>query len=272
MNSAVGILRKVLLNGRPRNFSVPHRFYAAPKRFYKNTNVLYNDGKYEITLDHRKLKTPKGNPFHLKSEPLAIAVATEWASQKKTISQSSMHLSALCFTSMDNPNQFTKTDMVNYMLNFLPTDTVLFQSEEEKDLFELQKNEWDPVIEWFNKRFDTNVQKTHTISPPSVSDVDKMKISKYFLSHTDDVLYGYIYAVDTLKSIILSCAVIEQFISVEKAVSLARLEEEFQLKFWGRVEWSHDMNQQDLQARLAAAILFVHFNRSEHFIKEKLIV
>ncbi|XP_055853297.1 ATP synthase mitochondrial F1 complex assembly factor 2-like [Episyrphus balteatus] len=129
MNTNLNILRNIFLNGKTSFYNVPRRFYAAPKRFYKNTNVLYNDGKYEITLDHRKLKTPKGNPFLLKSEPLAIAVATEFANQKETIAQSSMHLSALCFTSMDNPNHLSKPEMVNYMLNFLPTDTVLYQTE-----------------------------------------------------------------------------------------------------------------------------------------------
>lgn len=53
---------------------------------------------------------------------------------------------------------------------------------------------------------------------------------------------------------------------------MARLEEEYQLGFWGRVEWAHDLSQQDLQARLAAAVLFVHFNRSETMIKQKLMV
>lgn len=83
---------------------------------------------------------------------------------------------------------------------------------------------------------------------------------------------GFVFAVDTLKSIILAFAAIDQRISVEKAVSLARLEEEYQLKFWGRVEWAHDLAQQELQARLAASVLFVHLNRSEHFIKEKMLV
>lgn len=64
----------------------------APKRFYKTTNVLYSDGKYEISLDHRKLKTPKGLPFQVESEPLAIACAAEWDSQKEKIQRSSMHL------------------------------------------------------------------------------------------------------------------------------------------------------------------------------------
>lgn len=56
------------------------------------TGLLYNDGMYEITLDQKKLKTPKGNVFRVESEPLALAVATEWDSQKEKIIQSSMHL------------------------------------------------------------------------------------------------------------------------------------------------------------------------------------
>lgn len=65
---------------------------ANPKRFYKNTNILLSDGTYEITLDNKKLKTPTGKPFIVKSEPLAIAIAAEWDSQKETIMRSNMHL------------------------------------------------------------------------------------------------------------------------------------------------------------------------------------
>lgn len=78
------------------------------------------------------------------------------------------------------------------------------------------------------------------------------------------------YAVDTIKSVILTMACVDKRLSVEKAVTLSRLEEEYQLKFWGRVEWAHDLNQQDTQARMAAATLFIHFHSSEHLIKEKM--
>lgn len=65
---------------------------AVRKRFYKNTGILNSNGKYEIRLDHRKLKTPNGNLFTVDSEPLALAVATEWDSQKDKLNQSGMHL------------------------------------------------------------------------------------------------------------------------------------------------------------------------------------
>lgn len=64
----------------------------APKRFYKNAEILYCDGLYEITLDHRKLKTPKGNVMKLDNEVLALMVATEWEAQREEIQLSSMHL------------------------------------------------------------------------------------------------------------------------------------------------------------------------------------
>lgn len=44
-----------------------------PKRFYKNAGVLSCDGKYEISLDTKKLKTPSGAVFQVKNETLAIA-------------------------------------------------------------------------------------------------------------------------------------------------------------------------------------------------------
>lgn len=138
-----------------------------------------------------------------------------------------------------------------------------------EDLYKVQCAEWDPVIEWFNERYGTDIQKSCAITQPVISPKTRMSISKHFLSYNDAAMQGLLYAVDTLKSIILALACVDKRISVEKAVELSRLEEEYQLKFWGRVEWAHDVNQQDTQARLAASILFIHFHSNEHIIREK---
>lgn len=99
-----------------------------------------------------------------------------------------------------------------------------------------------------------------------------MNISNYLNSYDLAALHGFTYAVDTLKSIVLAFAVVKQRISIEKAVLLARLEEEFQMGHWGRVEWAHDLSQHELQARLAAAVLFIYCNSSSYLLKEKLPV
>lgn len=38
---------------------------------------------------------------------------------------------------------------------------------------------------------------------------------------------------------------------------------------WGRVEWAHDLSQQETQARLAAAVLFIQLNSSSIFVQSK---
>jgi ATP synthase mitochondrial F1 complex assembly factor 2 len=230
---------------------------------------LYSDGKYEIALDQKKLKTPSGTLFQIESEPLALAIKTEWDSQKDVIERSRMMLTALSNTVIDNPNKLTKADIINSIIGFVETDTILFHNSAEPELYKLQSEQWNPLIEWFNKRYSTKLQKTDNISPPTYTSNAKMQIAGYLKSHNLASLHGIQFAVDTLKSVILAFACIDRFCTPQKAVLLSRLEEEFQLGHWGRVEWAHDLSQHDLQARLSAAVFHIHCNSFSHFVKSK---
>ncbi|OXU30297.1 hypothetical protein TSAR_016714 [Trichomalopsis sarcophagae] len=246
------------------SFPTQCRHMATVKRFYRKTGILSNGDKYEITLDQKRLKTPLGKVFEVKSKPLALAIAHEWDSQKDVINRNLMHLTALCSTVIDNPNKLTKQDIASYIVNFLETDTLLFQSngneQESDELYKLQEQKWDPLIQWFCDRYQVDIVKTRSIEPPKVPQSTKDIITKQLLSHNDEAGFGFIYGVDTVKSVILTFAAAERVITVEEAVALSRLEEEFQISHWGNVEWSHDLSKYDLQSRLAAAILFIHLN------------
>ncbi|KAM6077987.1 ATP synthase mitochondrial F1 complex assembly factor 2 isoform 2-T2 [Theristicus caerulescens] len=106
------------------------RTYAPPaerKRFYQNVSISQGEGGFEINLDHRKLKTPQAKLFTVPSEALAIAVATEWDSQKDTIKFYTMHLTTLCNTALDNPTQRNKMQLIRAAVKFLETDTVWYE-------------------------------------------------------------------------------------------------------------------------------------------------
>ncbi|KAK2581205.1 hypothetical protein KPH14_008004 [Odynerus spinipes] len=236
------------------------RSMATVKRFYRKTNILSNGGKFEITLDQRKLKTPKGKVFEVNNKALALAVATEWEAQKNIIERESMHLTALCNTVLDNPNNQTKSDIVNYITNYLEMDTILFHSSEVDDLYKLQVEKWDPLVQWFCDHFKVDIVKTQSIDIPAVPIETKTILMRHLLSYDFNVIHGFLYAVNALKSVILTLATIERVINVEEAVELSRLEEEYQISHWGNIEWSHDLNKYDLQSRVAAAVLFVHLN------------
>uniref|UniRef100_A0A803W0T9 ATP synthase mitochondrial F1 complex assembly factor 2 n=1 Tax=Ficedula albicollis TaxID=59894 RepID=A0A803W0T9_FICAL len=99
-----------------------------PQDFYSDS-----PGGFEINLDHRKLKTPQAKLFTVPSEALAIAVATEWDSQKDTIKFYTMHLTTLCNTALDNPTQRNKTQLIRAAVKFLETDTVWYEMGAQQD-------------------------------------------------------------------------------------------------------------------------------------------
>lgn len=245
------------------------RNMAAVKRFYKRTNILSSGDKFEITLDQRKLKTPHGKIFEVNSKPLALAVAAEWDSQKQTIDRGSMHLTALCNTVLDNPHNRTKIDLVNHIVNCLEMDTVLFYSSEADELYQLQVEKWEPIISWFCEHFDVNVMGTRSIETPTISFETKTMLTKHLLSYNFNSIYGLTYAVDGLKSIILTLAATSRVINIPEAVSLSRLEEEYQISHWGNVEWHHEYSKHDLQARISAAMLFVYLNSHSSTLRPK---
>ncbi|XP_054001914.1 ATP synthase mitochondrial F1 complex assembly factor 2 [Hylaeus anthracinus] len=238
------------------------RNMATVKRFYRKTNIVSSGGRFEITLDQRKLKTPQGKIFEVDNKPLALAVAAEWDAQKDVIDRSNMHLTALCNTIIDNPHKHTKIDMVNYIVNCLEMDTLLFHTNESDELYKLQTEKWDPLVQWFCDNYSVNMVKTQSIEAPIVSEETKMVLVRHLMSYDYAAVHGFMYGVDAIKSVILTLAAAERVITIQDAVKLSRLEEDFQTSHWGSVEWFHDHNKYDLQTRLAAAILFVHLNSS----------
>uniref|UniRef100_A0A182J5K9 ATP synthase mitochondrial F1 complex assembly factor 2 n=1 Tax=Anopheles atroparvus TaxID=41427 RepID=A0A182J5K9_ANOAO len=254
---------------RPIFQTSARNYVSPPKRFYKNAGVISSNGRYEITLDSRKLKTPKGLPFYVESEPLAIAIATEWEAQKDVVDRSTMHLTALSSTVIDNPHSLQKHDMVNYLVNYFNTDTILFHSNEEPELKKIQNQVWTPIVEWCNKRYEVNLASTDSLVVQTFEPGMAMNLARYFSSYNEAALQGFVYAVDVIKSVILTMACVDRYITVEKAIQLARLEEDFQVGHWGKVEWAHDVAWLDSQARLSAALLFIYFNSSNAFVKQK---
>merc|ERR1712223_42129 len=249
-----------------RNMSV-----RANKRFYKNVEVISSGNQYEVTLDSKKLKTPTGSVFCVSSELLALGVAQEWASQKDLIMSSQMHLTALSNVCIDNPTKITKYDLVDSVLNFLDTDTILFFSDEPPALLEKQEKEWRPIIEWFCERHSIDIQPSISLAAPVFSSNAREVVRKYLLSHSMDALQGFTFGADTLKSLVLMSAIVNNKITVENAVDLARLETQFQTDKWGNVEWHHDIELHDTAARVAASNVFFQCHTNENLIKSKIL-
>ncbi|XP_073090807.1 ATP synthase mitochondrial F1 complex assembly factor 2 isoform X5 [Manis javanica] len=218
--------------GPRSNPQPPARAYVPPterKRFYQNVSITQGEGGFEITLDHRKLKTPQAKLFTVPNEALAIAVATEWDSQQDTIKFYTMHLTTLCNTSLDNPTQRNKDQLIQAAVKFLDTDTICYRVEEPETLVELQKNEWDPIIAWAEERYGVEIGCSTSIMGPSIPTRTREVFISHLASYNMWALQGIEFVVTQLKSMVLTLGLIDLRLTVEQAVLLSRLEEEYQL-------------------------------------------
>ncbi|KAG5262537.1 hypothetical protein AALO_G00276180 [Alosa alosa] len=242
------------------------------RKFYEDVSISQSEGgMFEINLDRRKLKTPGGKLFTVPNEALAIAVATEWDAQKDTLKFYTMHLSTLCNTALDNPTQRNKEQMIEAALKYLETDTICYRVEEPPALVELQNNEWNPVMEWIEKRYNVVIGSSSNIMGPEIPEETKDTFRQHLNSYNFWALTGLEYVITQLKSVILSFGMIDRYLTVEQAVLLSRLEEEYQIKYWGNVEWAHDYDMFELRARTAAGALFVQLASESSTVKRKIL-
>jgi len=239
------------------------------KRFYKNVSLTQGNGCFEINLDHRKLRTPSGKLFQVPNEAIATAVANEWSAQEKIIKRHTMHLTSLCNTAIDNPTNTTRETKINAILQFLDTDTVCYRMEEPPELLVFQKEQWDPLLDWVKERYGIEMEATTGLGVPFIPEETRDIFYQHFMSYNDWSLVGIQQAIEVTKSLVITTALLDRHLGIERALELSRVEVLFQTGRWGNVEWYHEIERYGLQSRLASAVLFVHLNNEMSTIKSK---
>uniref|UniRef100_F1LBQ8 ATP synthase F1 complex assembly factor 2 n=1 Tax=Ascaris suum TaxID=6253 RepID=F1LBQ8_ASCSU len=255
-----------------RRFMASASAITKKSKFYKNASVVpvsasssssSSSPLYNIYLDDRKLKTPSGKALEIESEALALAIAQEWNNQKKYLNISHMRLTGLLFTALDNPYSIKKEDIVSKILEYLDGDTILFRAGENEKLDALQRQKWDPIIEWANTEFELTLKPSYSIvDGPIIEAESRNRLQRYLLAYGFLSLTGIQYAVESVKSLLITLSVMGYRTDVEDAVDMALLEQIFQSKIWGNVEWAHDVEREELISRLSAGILFAHLTSS----------
>jgi ATP synthase F1 complex assembly factor 2 len=143
--------------------------------------------------------------------------------------------------------------------------------ETHAELYEYQAQKWDPVLEWFERTFHGSLPTTDGVFLDDVSAQTKRSVERYLSSHNQSSLFGFQFVIDNLKSITLSLALVHKQLSVSEAVTLSRLEQEFQIARWGSVEWAHDTDLMLLRSRTSAGLIFFLLNQ-ESTSKQKRVI
>lgn len=265
-----------------------------------NTNDNNEDEWYSVTLDGRAIRTPLGLPFALPSPALALAVASEWDSQKTYLQPAQMPIMTLCCTAIDqvasDPSAH-QADIIRYLRN----DTSCYWADptEDRVLYRQQSQAWEKLHISVSSDL---LELPDDLGPAqAVGGSDALLISRKSdgnkmsgLPHPPLLVeraQKWIESLDawTLTALYSACAESKSFFigaamifeaaqhargeckvtnrDPKWAVQAARVEEEFNIEMWGLVEGGHDYDRLNSSIQMHAAS-FVAQNIAASFHSE----
>ena len=203
-----------------------------PHRFYKTAEAVSAPGGFTVHLDGRALRTPKGAPLVVPSEPAARQIAEEWAAQGEFIEIAGMHAARLAHTAIDAVAQ-AREATAQSVADYAASDLLCYYAEAPAALAERQTERWGPVLDRAELEeglvFIRAAGIVHRDQPAATLG----RVKDIALSLDDLALAGLAFGTSLYGSAVLAIAVQRGWLSGAEAYHLSRLDEAWQEEQWG---------------------------------------
>jgi chaperone required for assembly of F1-ATPase len=202
-------------------------------RFYKGADVMEEDGRFVLSLDGRRARTPGRNPLAATSCALMAAAAAEWERQGETVDPASMPLTRLLNSAIDGVAH-TMAETRADILCYAGSDLACYRAEEPDALVAREAHAFDPVLRWaadaLGARFTVATGLIHVAQPPEAL----AAIGAALEAYDDPIALAALSVMTTLTgSALLALAVARGFLPPEEAWRAAHVDEDFEIERWG---------------------------------------
>ena len=274
------------------------------KRFWKTVKVEVSDESLTVLLDTRPVRNPLSTPPkplkipHSKPQ-LATAIALEWdlltsaadALRSHLIPLTSIASRASALEAEDKQSTLdghtfkgegTRYDIVNTLLRYLDTDTLLCWAPEQKSdsgepsngLREKQIEVAKPILSFLTQNVWPGVELIPTLDEgsilPKAQPASTRAVVRGWMAGLPAwELVGLERAVLAGKSLCVGARLVSEWseelrlgeernkFGTEEAARACSLEVEWQTGMWGEVEDTHDVDKEDLRRQLGSVVLLV---------------
>ena len=231
------------------------------RRFYRKVTVEKSEEEegYTVKLDTRSILTPKGKKVVVPWEVMAYMIAAEWEGQNDFILPYSMPMMTMATTVIDRVKfgrVHIRQDIVMSMVQALHSDTLLLPDPDYTDLGKRQKEQWSPLVTWFTREFYVPLHVHVGVSQKIQAKETIHAIELFLRSLNDWELVGLDVITARTKSLVLGLAVLKSRLTVEEALRMSQIEEDFQSEMNGFVEGHHDIQWiETLKTAASASVL-----------------
>jgi len=202
------------------------------KRFWTSAEAVTVEGGWGVRLDKRPLRTPGRSLLVVPTEPLAQAVAKEWAEAGETVDPHAMPLTGLANAAIDRVAE-DRAAFAAGLARYAEADLACYRSEGPETLAERQRQSWDSLLGWARRRFDVDFAITtgivHVAQPrPTVE-----RLAHEVAALDPFRLAGLSPLVTIGGSLVAALAVLEGGLTAEDAWQAVSIDERWQVEKWG---------------------------------------
>jgi len=206
---------------------------AASLRSPSVYSVTKLDNGFAVCKNGDVVVTPAGKPLNLPTEKLAEVIAGEWRAQKEKIIPSSMPMMQFAATALDIVTK-DRAAIIDQLVSYVRSELLCHYADHPDALKQLQKQKWQPVLDWCALRFDALLVTGTGIMPIEQSAPAHQALRGALESCDDFCLVGLRQAVDVSGSLILGLALLEKQMTPEQILDTAELDANFQMQQWGK--------------------------------------
>ena len=128
-----------------------------------------------------------------------------------------------------------RDEIIERMVNFSLTDTLLFRSPEAAELIEEERKIWDPIVEWAKQSMEANYVTSESLEVPIENNASLPRLQVFLEGLSNKELAAFYEASRITKSVLLAAALVRKRLTAEDAFRAAFLEE-----IWQADKWGHD--------------------------------
>ncbi len=201
------------------------------RRFYKTVSTCKEEGGFAVVLDERFLRTPAKQKLIVPTQKLADVLAEEWQAQKEQIKPDTMPMMRLAATALDRVQAHYEATLDAFG-TYAHADLLCYRADTPQELVAHQAKNWDPVLDWAQRRYDISFTRITGIIPQPQA---PQTIARLQNSAQGNVfrLTGLAHGAALLGSAVLVLALEAGEINASRAFELSQLDELFQITQWG---------------------------------------
>lgn len=212
-----------------------HARQELPKRFYKDVGVAAVPGGYAVTLDGKSPRTPGLKPVAVPLEPIASAMATEWAGQGTHIDPETMPMVRLINSAVEVGEERVPALRAE-IIKFAGNDLLLYRADTPQELVAEQERVWDAALVKLARHFGIGFQPTIGIThqPQPAPTLERLAAS---LGDADLIELVALNSVTGIAgSGLLAVALREGLLDAAEVWTAAHVDEDYNVRLWGAVE------------------------------------